>query len=651
MFLESLHVYSKKWFFKVLLGLISLSFLGFGITDLVYRFIHNRPVATVGNTHISKDDLMRAVSNELSRRQQSRQSKFSPEDIKKFDLVNNILQRSIIESAREQLNTTLDLRISDFMIKDAIRSLPLTNAQGIYDPSILKAILKQQNISEAQFYHQIRTSLMHQHMNSALVPFLKLPQVYQNILTDTLTLKAIFHVALIAIDSVPLAKPISDEDLTLFFNTHQENFRVPEYREVSYIVFDMEKDKTKIVISDDEVNQRYEQNSAEYTTPEMRDVIKLSFDSFARAQEAETILAKEKLSVALKKLSNARRDSLGKIDRGSVPQSFADAIFKTAAEKPTPILENGATYVIYISEKIYPSRARPLSEVKAAIINELQTEKYVDQSQALRNSLEDALAGGESLVAVAKKMQLTCITPEAFNQKGRTRLDKPALDAYDLPKEVTQAMISQAFTADSQETPVIELSATHTIALNVKTIHPSHIPEFSSVASKVRATREREMKRKQLRSRLAAIARRVTTPELLSQQLKKENVSFRPETIEACQLDGETQSSISSAKAKGLEVLKSFSASLRKQLFNMPLQSATQIDVDNNTMMIVFRSANGTRSLPTDNVQKLREQLNILSQRDVEALVGQAAQATIKTKIDDDELATVARAFETTEAS
>ena len=59
--------HAHKWFIKVLLSIIVVSFGLWGITDVIYKFFAHRPIVTVGKHSISHEELAQHMQKETAR--------------------------------------------------------------------------------------------------------------------------------------------------------------------------------------------------------------------------------------------------------------------------------------------------------------------------------------------------------------------------------------------------------------------------------------------------------------------------------------------------------------------------------------------------------------------------------------------------------
>ncbi len=115
--LRAIREHSKSWIIKVVLSLIALSFVIFGIMDIVMKQIQDRPVATVGDKKISPETLHFAVQDEMKRLQSQFKGVISLEQLKELHIHQHVLDRMAQGLALEQLIHNLGINVPNEFVK------------------------------------------------------------------------------------------------------------------------------------------------------------------------------------------------------------------------------------------------------------------------------------------------------------------------------------------------------------------------------------------------------------------------------------------------------------------------------------------------------------------------------------------------------
>src|SRR4029453_8114812 len=75
-------------------------------------------------------------------------------------------------------------------------------------------------------------------------------------------------VAAVTPDSLRSGVNVADADVATYFESHQEEFRVPEKRKVKYLPVDGDALPAKTVIPQADIERSYNDNISQYSTPE-----------------------------------------------------------------------------------------------------------------------------------------------------------------------------------------------------------------------------------------------------------------------------------------------------------------------------------------------------------------------------------------------
>ena len=125
------------------------------------------------------------------------------------------------------------------------------------------------------------------------------------------------------------------------------------------------------------------------------------------------------------------------IDLGTVPKSgiidhaVAEAAFALKEGDVSPPVQGRFGTALVRVLKIQPGTSRSYEQVAEEIKRDVALEQAKAQVSSLRDKLEDARAGGESLEEAAQKLKLATRTIEAVDRNARTPEGVPIMD---LPK-------------------------------------------------------------------------------------------------------------------------------------------------------------------------------------------------------------------------
>jgi len=204
----------------------------------------------------------------------------------------------------------------------------------------------------------------------------------------------------------PVAKEVNDEDQLAYFNENSAQYEFPERAKVQYIELDSASFADDIDISDEEAEEYYTENKARYVLPEQRDAshILLAADGEseikAKTEEAEALKARLDAGESFADLAKEFSDdpgsadsggSLGAITAGSMVAPFEQGVNELAAvgDISEPIVTQFGVHLIKL-DRITAESGQPFEEVKAAIVELMQTNQADQEYNDLRIALEEA---------------------------------------------------------------------------------------------------------------------------------------------------------------------------------------------------------------------------------------------------------------------
>jgi len=158
---------------------------------------------------------------------------------------------------------------------------------------------------------------------------------------------------------------------------------------------------------------------------------------FPDGDEAKAASEKIAQGMAFEAVAQERGLKESDIDLGTIPksgmidQAVADAAFALKeGEVSAPIKGRFGTALVRVA-KIQPGATRTYEQVADEIKRDIALEQAKAQVSSLRDKLEDARAGGETLTEAAEKLKVASRTIEAIDRNGRTPEGVPVSD---LPK-------------------------------------------------------------------------------------------------------------------------------------------------------------------------------------------------------------------------
>ena len=117
--------HAHKWFIKVLLSIIVVSFGLWGIGDIIYKFFAYRPIVTVGKHSIGREEVAHHLQKETARINTLTKGKITAQQLKSLGLHNEVINRLITQLILGDELERMNLGACDEVLKEQIQSMPV----------------------------------------------------------------------------------------------------------------------------------------------------------------------------------------------------------------------------------------------------------------------------------------------------------------------------------------------------------------------------------------------------------------------------------------------------------------------------------------------------------------------------------------------
>lgn len=474
---------------KIILGLIILSFVFAGVGSYITGG-GNNAAAKVGNTEIARGEFEQAYQNERNRMQSQLGDYFAqmladPTYVESFR--KSVLDRMINDVLLEQQAESLGLRISDSQIRTMILEMPQFQTAGQFDQEVYQSALRRAGFSAESFAEYMRRDLMRNQLVTALQSSEFVLQ--GEIDTQSKLIAQTRDIRTVTLSVADLKKEIelTDEQIEQYYQENPAAYTRPEQAKVSYIELSAEALKSQLEVSNEEAQKYYQEHLDKYSTEEQRKVshILVQGDDEAKAQ---SILEELNAGADFATLAEEKSDDFGSADLGGdlgwierdvMDPAFEDAAFALEAiGDTTGLVKSDFGYHIIKLDELKASQVQSYQEVAAEIKQELIDQHAVDQFYEKQTELEKvAFEFPDSLVDSA----------EAINAKITTTGFISQVDAPELlmTPAVMQAILSPEVKEDGLNSEVIEVAPEHVIVVRVEETRDETVLPLAEVKDQV----------------------------------------------------------------------------------------------------------------------------------------------------------------------
>ena len=486
----------KNWL-KWSLALVCLAFVFFYVPDFLTPTVPgaapNDVVASVEGRQITAAEFRRVYFQQLQFYQLAYGGDISEQLLRQLGIDQQILQQMIDEEAALIEARRLNLTVSDVEIRERILSLPGFQEDGVFiGEERYRQLLRLQvpPLTTTQFEDDIHRSLLLEKLRGVLTEWI---DISENELREEYRLRT-EKVKLDIVTFPPAdyrdAVTLTDAELEERLEANAADYRIQEKRKIRFLAIDAETLRAEIVVPSQDVENYYDDNIAQYSTPEQVRASHILFniedeDEAVVRERAEAVLADARGGADFATLAETHSDDAGSaalggdldfFSRGRMVPEFEEAAFAMESGTISDLVRT--EYGFHIIKVVEQREAanRPLDEVREQIVDQLQWERAQARAAALATELSAGMNAPEDLDRLAAERRW------AVQESNFFARNEP-IDGLGLAAGVASA----AFEFSEGEVGGPLRTATGHVFLTVIDSQESYTPELDEVRDRVEA--------------------------------------------------------------------------------------------------------------------------------------------------------------------
>ena len=474
------------WFAKIILILTGLSFVSlFGVAGYMSSVGKNRPVIKVDNFELLQGDALGQLDREIQMAKRLFGDEFEISDTIRFNMLQEIVQKNLNTMIIRNIAKKNNISISDELVRQIIFSQPeFRGIDGKFDLNRMRKVLSLSGTTEAQYIDSLKQDITRQNVIQTSVENFNIPKALLKYLAQINNQKRVFKYITLDIKNLPIDRKISEDEVQQYYQDFNLNFMAPETRDVSFFYLSNDDINKQMKISDEDAESYYRENAARFETPETRQLQQMVFDDEASAQAALADLnaGKDFAAVAQDKAGQDKEiTNLGFVAKDMLLEYLAEPVFSAPAGKIVgPIKTDMGWHIVKINDIKAGSKtdkAQALKQIK----DMLKKERAYDEAYELAANIEDKVGAGEDFAAIAQSFNATVHTAKNLEESGQATVSnavlKPIVSAPDF--------IDTAFSYNQDEiSQVIELDDGIAL-LKVDTVYDSHPKDLEVVRPEI----------------------------------------------------------------------------------------------------------------------------------------------------------------------
>jgi len=490
--LRILREHASSWMLKGILILVAVTFISWGGYSLIREKKVNY-VAKVNGVTIEWKEYNDAFQNAVKQYREALGSSFSEKMIEELHLKDKILDDLIAKILILQEVKGLGLSIPDEELREAIESVPAFQVNGQFDKRNYERFLRLSRMTPEEFEESQRESLL----ISKAVSLIKMnagkvseEEVLETYLFENERINLTF--LKVAPDSFKGQVNANEVEIKDTYQKHQEEFRIPTFVQIQYLLFRPSDFESKVQVSSDEIKRYYDSRKDTFKIPKQvrgRDIlIKAGSQDTpdqleAKKKKIEEILEKAKktkdfgsLAKQYSEAENASKGGdIGWIQKGMLGEQIESLLFSMKAGDLSGVLAARDGFHILKIEEVKEEKQKSFEEVKDQILQALKKEKA--KAEASRKA-EDAF------YSLFRSRDLEGHSREKDVPMKTTGLFKEGDEIPDIGKN--PAFYSSAFSLKLGEiSPVVNIPPNFYI-LKLVNKKDSRIPPLDEVKEEVR---------------------------------------------------------------------------------------------------------------------------------------------------------------------
>jgi len=526
--LQKMRDQTQSLAFKVLVGLIVfvLAVFGFGAFNL---FVTGDPeVASVNGEGITQSELATATERERRRMASRMGEDFDPSMIDPVRLQGAVLEQLIARKLLAQAADDFGVAVSRERVDQVVVSNPAFQAAGEFQGDMYRQAVQAMGYSPQGFLDDTAELMALEQLQTTIADTAFLTRRELNLHAALLGQRRDVAYLPFDVDRFRTQVEVSDEDVRLRYEENQRQYTTDERVDVAYVSLSLDDlvDDPSIEVREEDVRSAYESDRAAAPAEQERRsrhiLLETGDDRSAEEARAQLEAIRERVEagesfadiaaeVSEDTGSAAQGGDLGFAGRDIFDPAFEEALF--ALEQPGDVsqpVETEFGYHLIQLEEIRDNEYPDFASVREGIEQRLRREQaelvYAERLRELDNL---AFEHPNGLDAIVEQLGLERQTVEGVTRtEGAAPFDDAALRDRLFSEDVLQKGFNSA---------AVETGATAAVVMRVAERHPPEQIPFEEVAGEIRNAMEAERAGELAREAHAQALARLQAGESVSQ--------------------------------------------------------------------------------------------------------------------------------------
>lgn len=421
------------WIAGIIIGLLIITFAMWGIQSYLGSGGGSVAVAKVNGKTITQQQLDAMYQRiRQAMQEQSGGSLLALNQSAQLKLKQQALQQLITQQVLSQAAHDNGFQISPGQIDDVVTSLPAFQVDGKFSQERFQEILNATNYSQEQFLSDLQKILLiNQMQNGITTSSFGLNHEAESAYSLSNQQRDIDYLIIPATQFLASVQ-LTPDAIAAYYQQHKEEYQTPEQVSLQYIELSPTQLEQSIHISDQQLQQHYQNNIQAYTKngkPIPYAQVKNEIEKLLTQQKMQEQFSRQ--SEQLSELTYTNPSSLtpaanalnltiqntdpitpdgGKIGLIANPQiiaaAFSNDVLKNGNNSSPIALSNGSVVVLRV-KNYQPATIQPLSAVTATVQQNLREQMAQKEAKNLGTSILHDVQSGGNLQAIARQHHLS----------------------------------------------------------------------------------------------------------------------------------------------------------------------------------------------------------------------------------------------------
>lgn len=415
----------KGWVAKFILTLTALSFMSiFGFYGYISAASNNRVVINVDGIKISQAQFSYQLQKEMRSAQKLLGADGELDEDMRQALLQALTQQTVKNAVLDRTAGKYHVLFSNRLLQGAILSNPaFYDASGNFNRDAFRQALSRADMTEADYLDDIKRTLTRRMLIEYPALSFNVPEVLLSATAKADNKRRTFKYVMIKPSELSIDRKISDDEVEQYYEDFASSFIEPERRDLTVMSLSLAEIGANMQVSDEDINLYYDAHKADFETPQTRDVLQIIFDDEESAQKAYDSLQKgADFYKTAEEAGQSKADTnLGYVTEEDLMVEIAQPVFELSKGAYTKPIEVDDMWQILKVADIKAATKVPHAEAVAQITKIIKDERLYDESYALMVKIEEALGNGADLAEVAKTYNADLLEVDGLAEDGSVK--------------------------------------------------------------------------------------------------------------------------------------------------------------------------------------------------------------------------------------